>query len=215
MLNLIVNNVSKQLKGKTILSNIYLNLKSGNIYGFVGENGSGKTMLFRAISGLMEISEGEILLNEKVLHKDMKVLPNLGIMIENAGLYPELTGLDNLKLLAKLNRKIGETEIREAIKKVGLDADDKRTFRKYSLGMKQRIVFAQAIMEKPDILLLDEPTNALDEKGIHSIRQIIYEEKQRGALIFIASHNKEDIQILSDEIYYVENGTVKKREAAV
>lgn len=215
MLNLIVNNVSKQLKGKTILSNIYLNLKGGNIYGFVGENGSGKTMLFRAISGLMEISEGEILLNEKVLHKDMKVLPNLGIMIENAGLYPELTGLDNLKLLAKLNRKIGETEIREAIKKVGLDADDKRTFRKYSLGMKQRIVFAQAIMEKPDILLLDEPTNALDEKGIHSIRQIIYEEKQRGALILIASHNKEDIQILSDEIYYVENGTVKKREAAV
>ncbi len=136
-------------------------------------------------------------------------------MIENAGLYPELTGLDNLKLLAKLNRKIGETEIREAIKKVGLDADDKRTFRKYSLGMKQRIVFAQAIMEKPDILLLDEPTNALDEKGVNSIRQIIYEEKQRGALILIASHNKEDIQILSDEIYYVENGTVKKREAAV
>lgn len=215
MLNLIVNNVSKQLKRKTILSNVYLNLKNGNIYGFVGENGSGKTMLFRAISGLMDISEGEILLNEKVLHKDMKVLPNLGIMIENAGLYPELTGLDNLKLLAKLNRKIGETEIREAIKKVGLDADDKRTFRKYSLGMKQRIVFAQAIMEKPDILLLDEPTNALDEKGVHSIRQIIYEEKQRGALILIASHNKEDIQILSDEIYYVENGTVKKWEAAV
>ncbi len=215
MLNLIVNNVSKQLKGKTILSNIYLNLKSGNIYGFVGENGSGKTMLFRAISGLMDISEGEILLNEKVLHKDMKVLPNLGIMIENAGLYPELTGLDNLKLLAKLNRKIGEAEIREAIKKVGLDADDKRTFRKYSLGMKQRIVFAQAIMEKPDILLLDEPTNTLDEKGVNSIRQIIYEEKQRGALILIASHNKEDIQILSDEIYHVENGTVKKWEAVI
>ena len=215
MLNLIVNNVSKQLKGKTILSNIYLNLKSGNIYGFVGENGSGKTMLFRAISGLMDISEGEILLNEKVLHKDMKVLPNLGIMIENAGLYPELTGLDNLKLLAKLNRKIGEAEIREAIKKVGLDADDKRTFSKYSLGMKQRIVFAQAIMEKPDILLLDEPTNALDEKGVNSIRQIIYEEKQRGALILIASHNKEDIQILSDEIYHVENGTVKKWEAVI
>lgn len=215
MLNLIVNNVSKQLKGKTILSNIYLNLKSGNIYGFVGENGSGKTMLFRAISGLMDISEGEILLNEKVLHKDMKVLPNLGIMIENAGLYPELTGLDNLKLLAKLNRKIGEAEIREAIKKVGLDADDKRTFRKYSLGMKQRIVFAQAIMEKPDILLLDEPTNALDEKGVNSIRQIIYEEKQRGALILIASHNKVDIQILSDEIYHVENGTVKKWEAVI
>ena len=162
----------------------------------------------------MDISEGEILLNEKVLHKNMKALFNLGIMIENAGLYPELTGLDNLKLLTKLNHKIGETEIRETIKKVGLDADDKRTFRKYSLGMKQRIVFAQAIMEKPDILL-DEPTNELDEKGVNSIRQIIYEEKQRGALILIASHNKEDIQILSDEIYHVENGTVKKWEAMI
>ncbi len=215
MLNLVVSHVSKQLKGKTILSDVNLDLKSGNVYGFVGENGSGKTMLFRAISGLMDVSEGEIILNGKILHKDMKVLPNLGIIIENAGLYPELTGLENLKLLAKLNHKISEPEIRETIKRVGLDPEDRRTFRKYSLGMKQRIVFAQAIMEKPDILLLDEPTNALDEKGVNAIREIIKEEKQRGALILIASHNKEDIQMLSDEIYYVKNGMVRRWEETV
>lgn len=211
-MKLVVKNVSKNIKGNTILSNVNLELESGHIYGFVGVNGSGKTMLFRAISGLMKVSEGEIFLDEKKLHKDMKVLPNLGIIIENAELYPELTGFENLKLLAKLNGKIGENEIREAITKVGLNPDDKRTFKKYSLGMKQRIVLAQAIMEKQDILLLDEPTNALDEEAVYTIRKIIQEEKQRGALILIASHNKEDIHLLSDEVYYVKNGTVTKWE---
>lgn len=215
MINLLVKNVSKRLKKNTILSNVCLNLTGGHIYGFVGENGSGKTMLFRAISGLMDISEGEIVLNEKVLHKDMKVLPNLGITLENAGLYPELTGLDNLKLLAKLNHKISEDEIRETIQNVGLNPDDKRAFRKYSLGMKQRIVFAQAIMEKPDILLLDEPTNALDENGVNTIRELILAEKQRGALILIASHNKYDIQLLADEIYQVKAGNVNRWEEKI
>lgn len=207
-MELVVRDISKKLKGKEILSHISLRLSSGHIYGFVGENGSGKTMLFRAISGLMDISEGEIILDGRVLHKDMKVLPNLGIMIENAGLYPELTGFENLNLLAKLNHKIGKNEIRHVIEKVGLDPNDKRKFRKYSLGMKQRIVFAQAVMEKPDILLLDEPTNALDENGVNDIRKIIQEEKQRGALILIASHNKEDIDILSDEVYRIKQGTI-------
>lgn len=211
-MELIVNHVSKQIKGKTILSNVNLALNSGNIYGFVGKNGSGKTMLLRAISGLMKVSEGEIILSGKILHKDMKVLPNLGIIIENAGLYPELTGLANLKLLAKLNKKIGEKEIRETIIKVGLDPDDKRSFSKYSLGMKQRIILAQAIMEQPDVLLLDEPTNALDEDGVNDIRDIILEEKERGALILIASHNKEDIEVLTDKVFTVKNGVVSERE---
>lgn len=206
-----VKHVSKTLKGRKILSDVNLSLHSGNIYGFVGENGSGKTMLFRTISGLLDFSEGEIALDEKILHKDIMVLPNMGIIIENAGLYPELTGLENLKLLAKLNHKIGEEEIRKTIEKVGLDPKDKRVFRKYSLGMKQRIVFAQAIMERPDILLLDEPTNALDEKGMDNIRDIIKEEKNRGALILIASHNKEDMELLADEIYTIQDGIVKKR----
>lgn len=211
MSNLMVKHVSKTLKGRKILSDVNLSLHSGNIYGFVGENGSGKTMLFRTISGLLDFSEGEIALDEKILHKDIMVLPNMGIIIENAGLYPELTGLENLKLLAKLNHKIGEEEIRKTIEKVGLDPKDKRVFRKYSLGMKQRIVFAQAIMERPDILLLDEPTNALDEKGMDNIRDIIKEEKNRGALILIASHNKEDMELLADEIYTIQDGIVKKR----
>lgn len=211
-MELVVNNVSKRLNGKEILSNVNLKLSSGHIYGFVGVNGSGKTMLFRALSGLMKISEGEIICDGKKLHKDIKVLPNLGLILENAGLYPELTGFENLKLLAKLNKKIGDDEIRETIKKVGLDPDDKRTFKKYSLGMKQRIIIAQAIMEKPDILLLDEPTNALDEDGVEDIRRLIYEEKKRGALILIASHNKEDINLLSDEVYHVKGGRIQKGE---
>ncbi len=210
-MELVVNNVSKQIKNRTILSNINLHLTGGMIYGFVGPNGSGKTMLFRAISGLMKPSSGEVWLDGKLLHKDMRVLPNLGIVIENAGLYPELSGFDNLKLLAKLNGKINDNDICEAIKKVGLDPNDKRPFRKYSLGMKQRIVLAQAIMEKPDTLLLDEPTNALDEDGIRDIRNIILEEKNRGALVLIASHNKEDIELLADKVFMVKNGFVSER----
>ncbi len=211
-MKLILNNVSKTIKNKTILSNINLTLYNEKIYGFVGKNGSGKTMLFRAISGLMKVSEGEIILNGKILHRDMKVLPNLGLLIENAGLYPELTGLANLKLLAKLNNKISEKEICNAIIKVGLDPNDKRSFKKYSLGMKQRILLAQAIMEKPDIILLDEPSNALDEDGVNDIRDIILEEKNRGALILIASHNKEDIELLADEVFTMNNGLVRRKE---
>lgn len=211
-MKLVVSGVEKKIKGNTILSEVNLELESGHVYGFIGVNGSGKTMLFRAISGLMDISGGEVVWNGKRLHKDMKVLPNMGIIIENAELYPELTGLENLKLLAKLNNKITEDEIRESIKRVGLDPDDKRIFKKYSLGMKQRIIIAQAIMEKPEILLLDEPTNALDEEAVAIIRKIILEEKQRGALVLIASHNKEDIRLLADEVYYVKQGKVKKWE---
>lgn len=211
-MKLVVSGVEKKIKGNTILSEVNLELESGHVYGFIGVNGSGKTMLFRAISGLMDISGGEVVWNGKRLHKDMKVLPNMGIIIENAELYPELTGLENLKLLAKLNNKITEDEIRESIKRVGLDPDDKRIFKKYSLGMRQRIIIAQAIMEKPDILLLDEPTNALDEEAVATIRKIILEEKQRGALVLIASHNKEDIRLLADEVYYVKQGKVKKWE---
>ena len=207
-----VSNVTKKIKGKIILDNINLELVSGRIYGFVGENGSGKTMLFRAISGLMRLTSGQVSVDGQVLHKDISVLPGLGIIIENAGLYPELTGFDNLRLLAKLNGKIGKIEIEEAIKRVGLNPEDKRTFQKYSLGMKQRIVLAQAIMEKPDIILLDEPTNALDENGVKDIRRIILEEKERGALVCIASHNKEDIELLADKVFTVNQGFVIEKE---
>ncbi|MCM1186155.1 MAG: ATP-binding cassette domain-containing protein [Lachnoclostridium sp.] len=214
-MELVASSINKKIRKKVILSDVSLDLKSGNVYGFVGRNGSGKTMLFRALSGLMGIDSGSIVWGGKTLHKDFSVLPSLGIVIENAGLYPDLTGVQNLTYLAGLTGKTGKEEIVEAITRVGLDPQDKRVYGKYSLGMKQRLAIAQAIMEKPDVIMLDEPTNALDETGVEEIRRVILEEKERGALILVASHNKEDIQILADEWYRVENGQVRKQEAGL
>ena len=207
-LELKVENISKTIRGKTILKGISLSLYGGNVYGFVGKNGSGKTMLFRAVSGLMKVDEGKIIWEGKVLHKDLAVLPSLGIVLENAGLFPNMTGFENLKYLAALTGKIGNEEIENAILRVGLEPKDKRTYKKYSMGMKQRLAIAQAIMERPDVIMLDEPTNALDEEGVLRIRTIIQEEKARGAIILIASHNSEDIHILADEKYYIESGSI-------
>ena len=212
-MELVVNNINKSIRGKVILSDVSLGLTSGQIYGFVGRNGSGKTMLFRALSGLMRIDSGSIVWGGKSLHKDFSVLPSLGIVLENASLYPDLTGIQNLTYLANLTKKIGQENIVNAITRVGLDPCDKRLYGKYSLGMKQRLAIAQAIMEKPDVIMLDEPTNALDETGVEEIRKLILEEKERGALILVASHNKEDIQVLADEWYRVENGSVIKQGA--
>lgn len=214
-MELAANNINKTIRGRVIISNVSLCLQSGNVYGFVGKNGSGKTMLFRALSGLMRIDSGSIVWEEKTLHKDFSVLPSLGIIIENAGLYPNFTGIQNLTYLANLTKRVGQEEIIHAITRVGLDPYDKRLYGKYSLGMKQRLAIAQAIMEKPDVIMLDEPTNALDETGVEEIRKIILEEKARGALILLASHNKADIQVLADEWYRVENGQVIKQGAGL
>ena len=201
-----VKNICKSIKDKLILEGIDLTLEGGRVYGFVGRNGSGKTMLFRAISGLMNVDAGEIVWNGEKLHEDITIIPNLGIVLENAGLYPEFSGFKNLEMLAKLKNIADKDMIKQAIERMGLDPKDKRPIRKYSLGMKQRIVLAQAIMERPEVLMLDEPTNALDEEGIERIRRIVKEEKERGALILLASHNKEDISILADEVFYMKDG---------
>lgn len=201
-----VKNICKSIKDKLILEGIDLTLEGGRVYGFVGRNGSGKTMLFRAISGLMNVDAGEIVWNGEKLHEDITIIPNLGIVLENAGLYPEFSGFKNLEMLAKLKNIADKDMIKQAIERVGLDPKDKRPIRKYSLGMKQRIVLAQAIMERPEVLMLDEPTNALDEEGIERIRRIVKEEKERGALVLLASHNKEDISILADEVFYMKDG---------
>lgn len=138
----------------------------------------------------------------------MEVLPNMGLTLENAGLYPELTGFQNLKILSQIRKVISDIDIKQSISKVGLNPDDKRSFRKYSMGMKQRLIIAQAIMEKPDIIILDEPTNALDEKGVIEVRNIIEKEKKRGAIILLASHNRQDIDILADHIYILNQGNI-------
>ncbi len=207
-MKLTAENVSKKIRGKEILNDVNLMLESGMVYGFVGRNGSGKTMLFRALSGLMKINEGTITLDGKILHKDFNVLPSLGIVLENAGLYPNMTGMDNLRYLASMKKIIGDEEISQTVMRVGLNPKDKRVYRKYSLGMKQRLAIAQAVMERPDIIMLDEPTNSLDEFGVEEIRKIILEERERGAMVLLASHNKEDIHRLVDKLYRIENGRV-------
>lgn len=200
--------IFKKISGKDILVDINLEFESGKIYGICGKNACGKTMLLRALSGLMKIDSGCIFLDNKLLHKDFSILPNLGLTLENAGMFPSLTGFENLKMLAKINGKIKNDEIRTAMKRVGLNSDDKRVYRKYSLGMKQRLAIAQAIMEYPDIIFLDEPTNGLDENGVILIREILQEERIRGALILIVSHNKEDLEELCDKNIQIKDGRI-------
>lgn len=203
--------LSKTIDGSPVLKDITVTLEAGKIYGFVGRNGSGKTMLFRTLAGFIKPSEGEIICNGK---KNLWGSPfplRRGIMIENAGLYQEFSGIDNLKFLASIRNEVTLEHIKETIRKVGLNPEDKRKIKKYSLGMKQRITFAQAIMEEPELLLLDEPTNALDEGGVQQIRSLILAEKKRGAIVCIASHNAEDIDVLCDFIYEMKAGEVRRK----
>lgn len=202
--------IEKAIQGKRILCDIDLELKSGRVYGIVGRNGSGKTMLFRAMSGLMKLTRGRVEYDGQELKKDFDVLPSLGITIEHAGMYPEFTGLQNLKILARIKGNISEAEICDAIERVGLEPDDKRIVKKYSLGMKQRLAIAQAVMEKPEVIMLDEPTNGLDEDGVSMIRQIISEERERGSIVLLASHNKEDINLLADKVYRISEGRLQE-----
>lgn len=205
-------NVSKVIGKQKVLDCIDLQLENGQIHAFFGANGSGKSMLFRSICGLIKPTEGKVEINGKTLHKDCSFPDSIGIVIESPGFWESYTGLENLKMLASIKNKIDIKEIRRNIARVGLDPDDRRNFKKYSLGMKQRLAIAQAIMEQPDILILDEPTNALDEDGVDLVRSIILEEKYRGATILIASHNKEDLDILADKRFRVKNGKVTREE---
>lgn len=209
MNKLCVENLTKKMKDMTILRSVHLEMQSNEIYGLVGKNGSGKTMLIRSIAGLMKPTEGTIKWNDSQLYRDIDFIPKLGVVIENINLYPEFTGFQNLMFLSKINKICTKEDIQNAIARVGLDPNDKRVIRKYSLGMRQKIALAQAIMEKPDILLLDEPTNALDEASTINIREIIKEEAQRGAIVLIASHNQEDIQSLCNTIYHMQDGTLQ------
>ncbi|MCM1237437.1 MAG: ABC transporter ATP-binding protein [Ruminococcus flavefaciens] len=205
-----LENVSKEIKGKKVLDNISAEFESGFVYGLVGRNGSGKTMLLRAISGLIKIDDGNILFDGETITNRKNKTMDLGIMIENMGLYPELNAYENLNYLTGLNKKVSKETINKYIDMVGLDSKDKRPFHKYSLGMKQRLVFAQAIYENPSILLLDEPTNSLDENGVETIRNIIKDLKSKDRIIIITSHIKEDIDILTDKIYTISDGRLEK-----
>lgn len=198
----------KSFKSAEVLKNINLTLESGKVIGLKGKNGSGKTMLMRAISGLILPTSGKVYINDKELGRHISFPPSIGILIENPSFISNYTGFKNLKILASIQNRISDDEIRDAIRKVGLDPDDKRTFKKYSLGMKQRLGIAAAIMERPDIVILDEPINALDEAGAGLIKGLLDELKANGSLIIIVCHDTEELNYLSDEIYEIYDGEI-------
>ena len=181
-----LKNVSKRLNDVTVLEDISLTLESGTIYGLKGKNGCGKTMLMRMMAGLIYPTSGTVSIDGEILHKDIATPRSIGILIENPAFLPGYTGQRNLELLAGLTGKADRTQIAKTMSRVGLDPNDKRTYRKYSLGMKQRLGIACALMECPDLILLDEPINAIDEKGVPKIWEALQEEKQRGALIVLS-----------------------------
>lgn len=203
-----VEHLTKVMKQQVILKDINLELNKGFIYGFRGKNGSGKTMLFRALCGLILPTEGTITVGGIQLGKDASFPPSVGVLIEYPGFLNSYTGFQNLKMLASLNNFIDDNRIKEAIRLVGLDPEDKRKYRKYSLGMKQRLGIAQAIMEEPDLIILDEPTNALDSEGIEELKKLLLELKNKNKCILIASHDKEELEFLSDEIFILEKGKI-------
>ena len=203
-----VRNVCKDFGQVRVLKSVSRDFEAGKIHGIVGNNGSGKTVLMKCICGFLLPTEGMVLVNGKRVGKDVDFPSDLGIIIETPGFLPNITGVKNLEILASLNKKIGLADIADSIRRVGLDPHMKKPVGKYSLGMRQRLGIAQAIMESPDIIMLDEPTNALDERGVKLIRDIILREKERGALVLIASHNKEDIEILVDRVYYMDGGKI-------
>lgn len=208
-----VKNASKEIKGSAILNDVNLELLGGKIYGLQGPNGSGKTMLIRLIAGLIRPTSGTICIDGNQLGKVMDFPDSMGLLIENPAFIPGYTGAKNLELLASIQMNIGTQEIRKALCTVGLDPNDQRKYRKYSLGMKQRLGIAAAIMENPMLILLDEPFNALDEQGVAQMRQVIMEQRDRGALIVVACHDAHILESMSDEIYSICEGTVRKKES--
>lgn len=206
---IIVSNATKTMKGRLILSDVSVTLDRNGIYGFFGINGSGKTMLFRAIAGLIHLDSGYVQVFGKTIGKDVSFPPRLGMVLA-AGFWDEYTGFDNLKMLASIKRQIGDGEIRAALKRVGLDPHDTRTYRNYSLGMKQRLEIAQAIMESPELLILDEPTNSLDSEGLQMVLDLIKEQQQRGATILLASHNVVELEELCDRRFKMYEGAISE-----
>lgn len=199
----------KDIRGKRIIDHVTLRLESGKIAGLKGVNGSGKTMLMRLISGLITPTSGSITINGKQLGKDITFPESVGILIENPAFLDAYSGFDNLKMLASIQNRIGEEEIRAILAKVGLDPQDKKKYRKYSLGMKQRLGIAAAVMENPDIVILDEPTNALDSDGVTMLKEVLHEQRERGALLLISCHDLATLKELSDEMYLMESGALR------
>lgn len=205
-----VDNVLLTIKKTEILKSISVVFERGKIHGIIGRNGSGKTMLMKCICGFVRPTDGKIFVDGKQIGKDCDFPESIGIIIETPGFIPYYSGYKNLKLLAGLNNTIGKKEIKSAMNQVGLDPDLKRSIRKYSLGMRQRLGLAQAIMEDPDLLILDEPMNGLDKDGVADMREYLLQLKEQGKTILIASHSAEDIDVLCDTVCEMDKGILTK-----
>ena len=201
-----VKNVSKSFKGIPVLNDINITCRNGKIYGIIGYNGSGKTVLFKCICGFLHVDSGEISVNGRVMGKEMDMLEHAGIIIEEPGYIRNLSGYRNLEYLYRITHKKDPAVIHSIMLKVGLDPQSRKKVCHYSLGMRQRLAIAQATMEDQAILILDEPMNGLDREGVAEMRKFFLEQKERGKLILLASHNKDDIELLCDEVYEKNHG---------
>ncbi|MBS5521830.1 MAG: ATP-binding cassette domain-containing protein [Clostridiales bacterium] len=208
IIQIVIDHVSKSFKDELVLDDINLLLTDNKIYGFAGRNGSGKSVLFKIICGYILPERGKVVVNDKIIGKDIDFPENLGALIESPGFLWYQSGYKNLLYLAKIKNSISKDKIKAAMTLVGLDAKSKKWVGKYSLGMKQRLGIAQAIMEEPDLLILDEPMNGLDEHGVKAIRSLLANYKKQGRIILITSHNKEDIITLCDEWFYLKEGKI-------
>ncbi len=203
-----VKDLTKTFKEATVLNNINVEFEAGKVHGLIGRNGSGKTMLMKCICGIVPYKTGEIRVNDKIIGKDVDIPKNVGVIIETPGFLPNYSAYNNLKFLAKISNKIGTNEIKNAIESVGLNPYDKKHVGKFSLGMRQRLGLAQAIMENPDLLILDEPMNGLDKDGVRDMRQYLLDLKAQGKTILIASHSAEDIDVLCDTVCEMDKGVL-------
>lgn len=205
-----VQNVSLQIKKTEILKHISISFEEGKIHGLIGRNGSGKTMLMKCICGFVKVTEGEIVVDGKTVRHEIDFPEHIGLIIETPGFIPYYSGIRNLQILAEVNGKLSRAYIETVMERVGLNPKLRLPVGKYSLGMRQRLGIAQAIMENPDLLILDEPFNGLDKDGVEEMRKLFLQLKQEGKTIIMASHNGEDIQILCDTVHEMEKGKVKK-----
>lgn len=205
-----IEHVTKKFGEDTILSDIDVTMEKGKVYGICGNNGSGKTVLMKCICGFLPVTEGEIRVGGKRIGTEIDFPESIGVIIETPGFLGNLSGIRNLEILAGLQGQISKVEIRKAMEQAGLSPELKKSVSKYSLGMRQRLGIAQAIMEDPEFLILDEPFNGLDKHGVEDIRALLLNLKKQDKTVILASHNSEDIRILCDKVFEMDGGRMQE-----